>query len=260
MFPLRAQHILAHSLSYHTEHYLPIEPHRCSAQSLNRILTAFHHGGTYVGSLFDGQQDLIDSSDVGLSYLLQGAFLCGYARRNLLPHATTHFVKDDVYHNCGGIKKFVRGMVGMKPSDLEHLFVLARTSNEPLFELAIAGSLAEAHVVTTLLCADYTVLESTVDEDVNFSVDLIVPSKDWSIGHVLQIKSDRTLKGVLMSITDRAKMPGLVQNAQRFSRAYEVEYTSVVVQSGTAQGSLFNHQEYDDIANTKQFFKIFSNA
>ncbi len=148
-------------------------------------------------------------------------------------------------------------MVGMKPPDLERLFVLARTSNEPLFELAIAGSLAEAHIVTILLCTGSTVLESTIDEDVNFSVDLIVPSKDWSIGHVLQIKSDRTLKGVLMSVTDRAKMTGLVQNTQRFSRVYEVEYTSVIVQSGTTQGSLFNHQEYDDIAQVKRFFETF---
>lgn len=250
-------------LAFHDALEAPKEAGLLPSYAFRVMIAEFERGRMTDGLSHEHLVELSEEHQPVVAFLLQGAFLSGLSSRGLDDQDVAHRDKNRVMESCSGLKKFVRAFLAMDPKDRERTFVKGKSSRYRMLEVSIVGALSEARVATALLDAGLTVLESTVEEDMNLGVDMIVPSSDETVGHVVQSKTDRERVGIQLRPVERQDAEAdpsgpdalLWQKAGSFNLAYGIRYAPILAVSGTRDRGLFSFRDAEEAGLARIFFE-----
>lgn len=243
-----------HPLGYHEALAANERPPQLSADVYDQMLRSHRLGIEHDGPSHGQTTEMKQRHDPVVADLLAGAFLCGNGIRGNGDEPRKYPPVWFACEGCAGIKRLVRAFLAMGRRDRERAFVAAKVAKHHTLEIGIVGALCEARAASVLLGAGLTVLESTVDEDVNLGIDAIALLPGALDGHLVQVKGDRNAAGIEFLRVERcAESRETWEKTERFNRAYAVTFSPVSVRVGTGNGDMFNFNSPADAHAAQQF-------
>lgn len=250
-------------LSTHDRLTVPRYPESVRGDVGTRMRDGYLEGFAHVGPFGQPAQRPLGSISTE-EHLLVGAFLAGVSCRSADRNGRAED-KESAIIGCGAGKHLAHALLRINAWQRETFFRQTMPRRYQGLQRTLVGSLSEAHVAAAFIAAGHVVLVSTTEEDVDLSVDLLVPFHDPTRGLAIQVKTTRGQRGVVLHRLNASTMApdtmqeemrsNVVSKVNRFNWNLGVSYEPVIAFAGADGNPRFSFEPDEGAQDISAFVR-----